>query len=153
MPNEPLPPCEGEFRIAADGQWWHDGRPIERVALARLFSTILYDKGALGYWLETPVERCPVAVEDLPFLAVEAQWEEGTLRVNTSLGVSVMLDAEHPWENDGKGPRIRIRDGLWARVARPLYYRLVEEALAQPQADAARLEIVSAGKRFLLGAV
>ena len=37
------PPLSGELdmRIARDGAWYHEGTPIQRQNLARLFSTIL----------------------------------------------------------------------------------------------------------------
>ena len=59
------PPHCGEIdiRIRKDGVWFHEGTPIGREALVRLFSTVLrLDPD--GYHLVTPVEKMKIAVED-----------------------------------------------------------------------------------------
>src|SRR5215469_2654800 len=58
-----------DMRIARDGTWYHQGSPIGRRELVRLFSTILR-KDPDGYVLVTPVEKMRIKVEDAPFLAV-----------------------------------------------------------------------------------
>ena len=67
-----LPPVEdwhpahcgdSDMRIAADGTWFHQGSPIGRAELVRLFSTILRkDEG--GFVLVTPAEKLSIAVDD-----------------------------------------------------------------------------------------
>ncbi|HUH24051.1 MAG TPA: DUF1285 domain-containing protein, partial [Brevundimonas sp.] len=58
-----------DILIRADGVWMHEGSPIGRVELVRLFSTVLR-KDPDGYHLVTPVEKLKIRVEDLPFRAV-----------------------------------------------------------------------------------
>ena len=43
------PPLSGDIpiRIAADGTWYHEGRPIRRDSLVRLFSSVLKKEGKL----------------------------------------------------------------------------------------------------------
>src|SRR4051812_25388326 len=73
-----LPPVEkwhpahcgdSEMRIARDGTWFHQGSPIGRRELVRLFSTVLR-KDEDGFMLVTPAEKLAIRVEDAPFLAV-----------------------------------------------------------------------------------
>ena len=79
-----LPPVEkwnpthcgdSAMRIARDGTWFHEGSPIGRPAMVRLFSTILRREPDGGYVLVTPVEKLDIAVEDAPFVAVELKSE------------------------------------------------------------------------------
>ena len=65
------PPHCGDslMRIARDGTWFHQGSPIGRKELVRLFSTMLR-KDEDGFVLVTPAEKLSIAVEDAPFIAV-----------------------------------------------------------------------------------
>ena len=88
------------MRIARDGTWFHEGSPIGRQAMVRLFSTILRREADGGYVLVTPVEKLDIAVEDAPFLAVELKSEgDGpgrrlAFRLNT--GELVVAGPGHP---------------------------------------------------------
>ncbi|MEQ8408625.1 MAG: DUF1285 domain-containing protein [Gammaproteobacteria bacterium] len=65
------PPFCGDIdmRICRDGSWVHEGRPIRRMAMVKLFASILKREGD-EYFLVTPVEKVRIQVEDTPFLAV-----------------------------------------------------------------------------------
>src|SRR5215831_15551109 len=65
-----------DIRIARDGTWFHQGTPIGRKELVRLFSTILR-KDADGFHLVTPVEKMRIVVDDAPFVAVLLTAEGG----------------------------------------------------------------------------
>lgn len=153
-----LPPVEqwhpthcgdSEMRIAADGTWFHQGAPIGRAAMVRLFSTILRREPDGGYVLVTPVEKLDIAVEDAPFLAVELSSEGSgrdrrlAFRLNT--GDLVVADADHPLTLRGTPeeprPYLHVRgtvgNGLEALVARPVFYELAGLALDEQPADAA----------------
>src|SRR5688572_28623583 len=68
--------CGDSFmRIARDGTWYHEGRPIRRPEMVRLFSTILRREPDGGFVLVTPAEKLDIEVEDTPFLAVEVKSE------------------------------------------------------------------------------
>jgi uncharacterized protein len=159
-----LPPVEqwnpthcgdSEMRIARDGTWFHQGSPIGRQAMVRLFSTILRREADGRYVLVTPVEKLDIAVEDAPFVAVEMKAEgEGTaarlaFRLNT--GDLVTAGPDHPLRfaegEDGPRPYLHVRGGLEALVARAVYYDLAERALAD---DAARPGVWSDGAFFAL---
>jgi len=88
--EQKLPPVErwnpthcgnSDMRIARDGTWFHQGSPIGRIEMVRLFATILRRESDGGYVLVTPVEKLDIAVEDAPFVAVELKSEgEGPAR-------------------------------------------------------------------------
>ncbi len=128
---------DSEMRIARDGTWFHQGSPIGRAAMVKLFSTILWREPDGSYVLVTPVEKLDIAVEDAPFVAVEVKSEgEGearrlAFRLNT--GDLIVAGAEHPLrfddKADGPHPYLLVRDGLEALVARPVYYELANAAL------------------------
>jgi hypothetical protein len=128
---------DSEMRIARDGTWYHQGSPIGRPAMVRLFSTILRREPDGGFVLVTPVEKLDIEVEDAPFVAVEVRSEgEGesrklAFRINT--GDLIVAGREHRlrFNGDSPHPYLEVRSGLDALVARPVYYELAEIALAE----------------------
>jgi hypothetical protein len=141
-----LPPVESwnpahcgdsEMRIAADGTWFHQGSPIGRAAMVRLFATILRREPDGGYVLVTPVEKLSIAVDDAPFVAVELRSEgEGPARqmaFRLNIDELVVAGPDHPLRiamtENGPHPYLRVRGGLDALVARPVYYELINLAL------------------------
>src|ERR1044072_6339134 len=58
-----------EMRIARDGTWYHQGAPIERAAMVRLFSTVLRREPDGRHMLVTPVEKLEIDVEGSAFRA------------------------------------------------------------------------------------
>ena len=143
-----LPPVESwnpghcghsEMRIARDGTWFHEGSPIGRPAMVRLFSTILRREPDGAYVLVTPVEKLTIDVEDAPFLAIELKSEgqrrDRMLAFRLNTDEAIVADARHPlrFEDRGHGlhPYVEVRRGLDALVSRPVYYELAELALAE----------------------
>jgi len=138
--------------IKRNGQWFHEGTPIGREALVRLFSTVLrLDPD--GFHLVTPVEKMRITVEDAPFIAVRVDREGGDLVFQTNVGDEVRAGPENALrvETDaGSGeprPYLHVRRGLEALVARPVFYELVEIA----DEVAGRLVVRSGGIAFDLG--
>jgi hypothetical protein len=129
---------DSEMRIARDGTWYHQGSPIGRQAMVRLFSTILRREPDGRFVLVTPVEKLDIEVEDAPFVAVElkadGQGEAAALAFRLNTGDLVVAGPDHPLRfaagADGPHPYLRVRGGLDALVARPVYYELAEIALA-----------------------
>jgi hypothetical protein len=141
-----------DILIRADGVWLHEGSPIGRAELVRLFSTILrLDPD--GYHLVTPVEKLRIRVEDLPFRAVLMRREDDRLVFTTDVGDEVTADADHPVtvgadpETGEPRPALLVRAGLQARIARAVFYDLVEAA----EPVDGRLVLRSAGACFDLG--
>jgi len=139
------------MRIARDGTWFHEGRPIGRPAMVRLFSTILRREPDGGYVLVTPAEKLSIEVEDAPFVAVEMKSEGErearrlTFRLNT--GDMVVAGAGHPLRLAAR-PYLAVRAGLDALIARGVYYELAEIALAE---EAEPPGVWSEGAFFALG--
>lgn len=128
---------DSEMRIARDGTWFHQGSPIGRPAMVKLFSTILRREADGGYVLVTPVEKLDIAVEEAPFIAVEVKSEGAgrdrrlAFRLNTD--DLVVAGPEHPLRietrEDGPYPFLLVRKGLEALIARQVYYELANLAL------------------------
>ncbi len=126
------------MRIARDGTWFHDGRPIARPAMVRLFSTILRREPDGRHVLVTPVEKLDIAVEATAFRAIEMENEgagpQRRIALKLDSGDALVVGAYHPLrmaEQDGVSPRVAVRHGLEAELARPVYYELAEIALAE----------------------
>ena len=129
------PPFCGDMDlvIRADGTWVHEGTPIGRPALVRLFANILKREGD-SYFLVTPVEKLGIAVEDVPFRAVDLDAAPDALTFTTDMGERVTAGADHPLRiaqsEAGPVPYLHVRGPaeapLEARVDRKTYYRLME---------------------------
>jgi len=130
---------QSDMRIAADGTWFHLGTPITRPAMVRLFSTVLRREPDGSHVLVTPVEKLSIEVEVTAFRATamtsEGQGESRRIAFELDSGDAVILGPDHPLTIGGDAhapsPRLAVRHGLEALIARPLYYELAEIALAE----------------------
>jgi hypothetical protein len=155
----------GEFaiRIGRDGTWYYLNSPIGRKPLVKLFSTVLRREPDGHYWLVTPYERGRIEVEDVPFIAVEVTAEGAgpaqRLRFRTNLDEEVVADKDHPIrvvqhsETGEPAPYIMVRNGLEARLSRPVFYELVELGQSRHHEGAEQLGVWSSGQFFLLGQI
>lgn len=149
-----------DIRIARDGTWYHQGSPIGRKELVRLFSTILR-KDAEGFVLVTPVEKMRIVVEDAPFLAVlmdnVGEGRDQTLTFTTNVGDDVTASADNPIrvetdpQTDEPAPYVHVRKGLEARIARSVFYRLADLGVPGEGEHAGWLGVWSGGVFFRLG--
>ena len=125
---------DSEMRIARDGTWYHQGRPIRRPAMVRLFSTILRREADGSHVLVTPVEKLTIEVETTAFRAIEMESEgEGKSRqiaLKLDSGDALIIGNDHPLMIL-PSPRVLVRHGLEAELSRPIYYELAEIALAE----------------------
>jgi hypothetical protein len=127
------PPYCGEMDlvIRRDGTWIHEGTPIGRAPLVRLFSTILKREGDRHY-LVTPVEKLGIRVEDAPFVAVDAEAGDGAITFTTNVGDRVTAGPDHAIrvERDAEtgepAPYVHVRAGMDALIDRKTFYRLVD---------------------------
>lgn len=122
------------FRIDDEGNWFHNDGPINRAALVKLFS----DKGLRvdedgNYWMQSPFEKYPVEVEDVPFIVVDYQDRDNGMTFFTNMDEEIEIGKDHPLElrHNGKQnmklPYIHVRGGLYARLGRSVYHELVEK--------------------------
>jgi uncharacterized protein len=149
-----------DMRIARDGTWFYRGSPIGRLPLVKLFASVLRREGDGSYWLVTPAERGRVTVEDAPFVAVavdkEGEGRDQRLIFRTNLDEIVAADKSHPLrietaEDGTPAPYVLVRPGLEARLARPVFYELVELANEEIVAGERRFGVWSGGTFFCLG--
>jgi len=145
-----------DIRIAADGTWRHEGAPIGRPAMVRLFASILRLDGD-RHVLVTPVEKLGIKVDDAPFLAVEmrVEGEAGSPRLSfrTNVDDIATADEAHPMRfvrepTGGLKPYVLVRGGLWARATRAVHLELVERAETRDIDGRAMLGVASAGCFF-----
>ena len=151
--GSPIPIKDFEMRIAKDGVWYHQGTPIKRLPLVKLFASVLLKEQDDSYWLVTPVEKGMIEVEDAPFLAVEVECvtsnENESFKTDfsfrTNLDEFVICGPENPLrvnidpKTQEPNPYILVRDGLEAKITRSVFYELI---------DVANERIID-GKRFL----
>jgi 8-oxo-dGTP pyrophosphatase MutT (NUDIX family) len=125
------------MRIARDGTWFHEGAPIRRPEMVRLFSTVLRREPDGRHVLVTPAEKLDIDVESTPFRAIDMRVEGIGLaqRIGFALdsGDAVVLGPDHPLRivetPSGPSPRLLVRHGLEAELTRSVYYELAELAL------------------------
>jgi hypothetical protein len=147
-----------DLRITREGQWIHQGDPIRREALVKVFSSILKKEGD-DYFLVTPVEKWRIQVEDAPFsvVKVEVMQRDGVqvLVFSTSVGDKVAAGPDHPLRVvvNAKGepsPYLAIRGGMEGLINRPVFYELVGLAEPGPEKNKAVQGVYSLGVFFPL---
>ena len=155
------PPFCGDLdmRIATDGTWYYLKTPIGRLALVKLFASVLKREGE-KYFLVTPAEKVGITVDDAPFLAVELKVEEGpsgrVLNFRTNVDDWVACGPEHRLrfepeaDTGGLKPYLHVRRDLWAKVTRALFYELVELGEDRDVAGERMFGLVSGGEFFAM---
>jgi hypothetical protein len=116
------------MRIARDGTWYHQGTPIGRPAMVRLFSTVLRREPDGRHVLVTPAEKLDIEVESTAFRAVEMSSEgegrERRIAFRLDSGDAIILGPDHPLSiietEGGLSPRLAVRHGLEAERTRPV---------------------------------
>ncbi len=150
------PPFCGDMDLVIQrgGTWMHEGSPIGRPALVRLFASILR-LDPEGYMLVTPVEKLRIQVEDTPFRAIAAERCDQGWRFTTDVGDQVVAGPDHALtvgldpETQEPHPVLHIRRGLMARIERAVFYDLVNQAHMRD----GQLWLSSGGQEMSLGAV
>ena len=145
-----------DFGIAIDreGRWYHQGGRIERMALVKLFASILTRLDNGEYWLVTPAERGRIDVEDVPFVITRAEikgeGKEASITLFTNLDDEIPLDADHPIRMGGdeaNRPYVSLGGNLEARISRAIFYDLASTA----ETETGRFVLWSNGTGFDLG--
>lgn len=158
---------EIDIRIDTQGFWFHEGDPIQREQLVRLFASILWyekddESGGVGgldesltkgqHYLVTPVEKLAIVVEDVPFVVHQMEHIEDTWVAVTNTHEQLVIGEEHPVELRSylgqRVPYVRLRYDLWARVNRSIYYQWVTTAMQDQSDDSDLLLLSSAGYQF-----
>ncbi|MFC3903504.1 hypothetical protein SAMN05421749_102296 [Acinetobacter marinus] len=148
---------EMDLVIKANGEWWHEGRPIRRQKMVDLFAKILW-KEQDDYFLKTPVEKIKIQVEDAPLLisAVDQVEIDGKqyLQMTTQNQDVFVIDAEHPIYMrafDGEmRPYVKVRYELEALVQRNVFYHLVNYGELYDEPNCTCLKLHSGDAQFTL---
>ena len=168
--NRPLPPVDRwnppllgdmDLRIARNGVWHHEGTPIQREALVRLFASILRRDEDGHYYLVTPVEKWRIRVDDAPFLAIRLDatgaGHEQRLIFTTNVGDLVTAGPDHPLIVEYRipggepAPYIHVRGRLRALLSRAVFLELVELGEERRTVDGRDYGVWSQGQFFSLG--
>lgn len=109
----------------------------------------------------TPAERGRITVADAPFIGVElhrrGDGRDQTLMIRTNIDEIVAVDATHPLRvavaaaTGEPRPYVTVRNGLEARLARPVFYELVELGCEERVGDETRFGVWSNRIFFPLG--
>jgi len=155
----------GDFgiRIDRNGTWFYRGSPIGRKPIVKLFSTVLNRRDDGSYWLTTPVENGRIEVEDVPYIAVEVtrsgSGPDQEINFRTNLDHEIPLGAEHALrvETDKTtgepSPYVHTGKGLDARLARSVFYHLIDLAEEEERDGQRILGVWSRGVFFPIGDV
>jgi hypothetical protein len=147
--------------IRSNGLWFHEGTPIGREGLVRLFASVLR-KDPDGFHLVTPAEKLRIEVEDAPFVATRVDRVEDSagrqvLRFLTNVGDVVdagpdnAIRVESERADGEPRPYVHVRRGLEALIARPVFYELADLAVERTFADGPMMAVESAGEWFAIG--
>ena len=149
-----------DMRIARDGTWYYMGSPIGRRPMVKLFSGVIRRDGE-KYFLVTPVEKLGIIVDDAPFVAVEADiYEPGpdqSIVFRTNVDDEVIAGPDNPIrvetdpETGEPSPYVLVRKNLWALIARPVFYRLVDAGEERKVDGETVLGLSSRGQFFTIG--
>ena len=152
------PPYCGEIDIVikANGDWFYNGTIFKRLALVKLFASVI-KKEDNDYFLVTPVEKVKIVVEQAPFVLTKWEWqdtEQTNMLVCTNVDDEFVLDKSHPLTFDEKGEMyITVRRNLQAKVHRNVYYQWVEVAQQVETQKGTELMFTSADYDFSLGVI
>jgi hypothetical protein len=146
--------------IKPDGTWFHQGTPIGRIKLVKLFAKVLIQEDG-DYFLKTPAEKMRIQVEDAPFVITQWQLhntEEGqAIEVESNLNHKLLLGEQHPIviEQNAGEPQLYVilNRGLKAKVHRNVYYQWIENAQEKTINGKAHLVVQSANCEFSLGSL
>lgn len=154
-----LPPVEGWapqksgdslMRIAADGQWFHNGSPITRDAMVRAFSGLLIRDSDGTHHLVSPFEKLSIEVEDAPFIATDVVERDGGLAFRLNTDEFIIAGPDHALRaaGDPDTPAIylHVRRGCEARLNRSTWQQLAEMAMSKSD----DMSVQSGGETFSL---
>lgn len=126
-----------------------------------MFSSVLRRDAAGTYWLITPAERGRITVADAPFVGValerRGKGRDQAVMIRTNIDEMVAVDAAHPLRvavaaaTGEPRPYVMVRNGLEARLVRPVFYDLVELGCEERVGDETLFGVWSNRTFFPLG--
>ena len=131
------------FTIDREGHWYcHDPAmgvgPIKNERISRLFAGAGSGKYAGKglskdqegkYWLKAPPnDLYGICVEDVPFTITQYRVDNSRLVLMTNFEEEITLDKDKSFIQRGGLLYVEVRNGLFARINRNVFYQLAEQA-------------------------
>jgi hypothetical protein len=149
-----------DIRIDRRGKWYYLGTTIDRIPICKLFSTLLRFENDT-YYLVTPPVKYQIVVDEAPFIAVElnpqGSQHDQCLYFRTNMDDVVLASAENPLtihfspHSGEPSPYLEVRDGLKAKLSRPVYYQLAELTVECASSPDCQYMVISDGTEFCMG--
>ncbi len=151
---------EMDLVIRTNGEWRHEGTPIGRKKLVRLFSTVLR-KDDDQHFLVTPAEKIAIQVEWQPFVIIDYEIvkQEGSDvfvfvdNCDNQIALTELQQLAYSTFEQQELPIINVRRNLYASFSRSCYYRLIELAQMVKNKGKTKIVINSNNIDFVLGIV
>jgi hypothetical protein len=146
--------------LKTNGDWVHNGSPIKRQKLIKLFSTIL-KKEDEQYFLVSPVEKIGIKVEWQPFVIIDIEIikhnKTDCFVFTDNCGNKTLLTetkqlAFSEYQKQSM-PIINVRNDMYASFNRSTYYRLIEQASVIETNKQQKLFIKSMTLDFCIGKI
>lgn len=154
---------ELDIRIDRNGAWYYNGTPVGRKEMVCLFASILQRADDGAYWLVSPTEMGRIEVEDAPLIVTEmfttGAGEDMTISFNTNVDQVITVSEDTPllmMTSPVTGeltPYVILPGNIEARLARSIYYDLVELGEIMDLDDEHVFGVWSSGSFFPLGSV
>jgi hypothetical protein len=134
-----------EIQIDKDGIWYFRGTEmIRRDIVQHFYQHLKTDDAGAYFYIEIDDERCPVRVEDVPYVIKSVELstplhgdEKPCIMISLTDGNTEVLDLERPLRQ-GKDNVLYCRvknDKFEARFSRPAYYQLCGYIDYEPNKD------------------
>ena len=142
--------AEVDICIRYDGEWFHEGTPIHRKSLVKLFASIL-KRGNGDYFLVTPIEKALIRVENTPFIIVASERIDDRWFITNNLGEVREFDESCRLDvSNDQNPTLIWRSKLEARVNQNVMYQWQTYALDHDGFDGNSLKLDSGTSRIIV---
>lgn len=119
-----------EIKIDKDGLWYYNGAHMFRKEILKVFFQSMRMDACGQYWIEMGAERCPLMVEDAPFVVTavyKTKSPKETIDIVLSDDSCESLEMTSLHIGQGNVLYCRVKNGMFpARFLRKSYYQLAE---------------------------
>jgi len=151
-----------DMRIDREGQWFYQGGKLTRLAMVKMFSSILKREGD-DYFLLTPVEKWRISVDVAPFVMLSLRREEEGgeqgIVLTSNVGNDVLIGPDNPfWIAEGIEstplPMVMVRNNLPGLLSRNVFYDLINHCTPVVGSDGKEQWVFdSAGETYTIGSI
>ena len=144
------------IKIKSNGEWLYQNNLIKKKTLIKLFSSVLVADEKGNFYLETPVEKGKIEVEDSPFVVttfvIKDLNKNQEIIFKTNIDEEIILSKKNPlFYKEYKQsfiPYVVIRKNINAKILRSVYYQLINKFINKNTKK--KLKIKSRGYEFTL---